>query len=122
MKRKIWLALACMAGSGSAALANASLSVTLDLDVDDEVLSSHYVCDADHRIAVHYVNAGANNLALIPVDGDQRVFVNVISGSGARYVSGQYEWWSKGDMATLSNLTGNTAALECQAEDGPAGG
>jgi membrane-bound inhibitor of C-type lysozyme len=32
------------------------------------------------------------------------VFVNVMYGSGAKYVSGQYEFWTKGSDATLTDL------------------
>ena len=50
------------------------------------------------------------------VNLDDRVFVNVVSASGARYVSGSYVWWSKGDTATLENELENGSILTCQAQ------
>ena len=33
------------------------------------------------------------------------VMVNVVSASGAKYVSGVWEWWNKGSDGTLHNVT-----------------
>ncbi|RYH03601.1 hypothetical protein EU805_05025 [Salipiger sp. IMCC34102] len=97
---------------------SADPSFLLDLDARDVTVSTvDYACGEDERIAVEYVNFDTNMLALMPVDGVPRVFVNVLSGSGARYVSGPYEWWSKGDGATLTDLTKDEAAVECTAVD-----
>ena len=62
---------------------------------------AHYSCDDGKERAVTYVNGDTNSLAVVPVEGKERIFVNVISGSGARYASGQYIWWTKGPEATL---------------------
>ena len=62
---------------------------------------------------MQYINAGENSLALIPVDGAERVFVLTVSASGARYVSGGHEWWSKGDDATLDDIMTEDAAMDC---------
>ncbi len=55
-------------------------------------------------MTVSYVNADPNFLAVVPVDGVARVFASAISGSGSRYTAGFYEWWSKGNDATLRDL------------------
>ena len=39
------------------------------------------------------------------IEGEDVVFVNVISASGAKYVSGEYEWWNKGADASLHNVS-----------------
>ena len=38
------------------------------------------------------------------------VFVDVLSGSGARYVAGQFEWFTKGSDATFSDVQHATSA------------
>lgn len=77
-----------------------------------------YACGSTGTLAVTYVNVEPNALALIPVENDTRLFVTTLSASGARYVSGPFEWWSKGDEATLRNLATSTEApplLTCKA-------
>lgn len=64
-----------------------------------------YDCGAAGRRKVTYVNAEGNALAILHVDGSRRIFVNVASGSGARYVSGIYVWWTKGREASLYDVT-----------------
>lgn len=98
-------ALAC------AAFANVSLSIPLGPDA--EMRPARYVCEGGDPFPVQYVSAAPNNLALLPIDGKQHIFVNVISGSGARYVSGQYEWWTKGDEATLHNAMKESDSQAC---------
>ncbi|MGN7870952.1 Membrane-bound lysozyme inhibitor of C-type lysozyme precursor [Paracoccus haematequi] len=74
-----------------------------------------FQCGKGTAFDVQYLNAGPNMLAILPIDGQQRIFVNVISGSGARYVSGQYEWWTKGGTATLSDAMWDGSRQECVA-------
>ena len=64
-----------------------------------------YDCGSAGRRKVTYVNAEGNALAILHVDGNRRIFVNVASGSGARYVSGIYVWWTKGREASLYDVT-----------------
>ena len=51
---------------------------------------------------VEYVNGGGNSLAIVPVHGASLIFANVMSGSGARYASGNYIWWDAAGSTTLS--------------------
>jgi len=92
--------------AGSAFAAGAvtfPLSVATSKDV-------RYVCKDNKDITVSYVNAtNGDAFAYLPVDGAPHVFVGVTSGSGARYASGRYIWWNKGDTGTLS-LDGSRAA------------
>ncbi len=109
---------ACMA-SASAYAQQAQPHITLSLDASGEasVNTVTYKC-ADESLSVSYVNAEPNFLAILPVDGKSTVFASVMAASGARYASGQYEWWSKGDDATLRDLSAGEDAkpvLECSA-------
>lgn len=74
-----------------------------------------YQCDGmDEPKSVQYINAHPHFLAIVPVEGEDLIFVNVISGSGARYVSGQYEWWSRGNEAMFTDAM--TATEDAEAE------
>ena len=64
-----------------------------------------YACADTDPFKVTYVNAAPNFLAIVPVEGQNLVFVTVLSGSGAKYAAGEYEWWTRGPDATLANLT-----------------
>lgn len=79
--------------------------LTLDVTGADKVERSKvtYRCTGMDPFEVEYVNAGPNTLAIVPIEGERLVFVTVMSGSGARYASGPWIWWTKGDTATLSN-------------------
>jgi len=83
-----------------------SATVTLNLDTagDIERRTVIYQCDNGEGFRVHYINAAPNFLAILPVEGESHLFVTALSASGARYVSGPYEWWNDGDEATLRDL------------------
>ena len=93
--------------------------LTLPLTSEGEVeeIKVSYAC-GDQVIPVTYLNAGEIRLALMPIEGNDRVFVNVVSGSGARYVSGAYVWWSKGDTATFEDEMTEGSLTECTAKEG----
>lgn len=95
-----FLALGAIA-IATAASAQATLSIPLTLGATGSVQAQSYSCEDGQAFSVQYVNAGANALALLPIDGEDRIFVNVVAASGARYVSGAHVWWTKGDTATL---------------------
>lgn len=102
-----------------AAHADVSLSIPLQTGATSSVTTASYSCAGGEPFRVQYVNAGVNALALLPVDGEERIFVNVISGSGARYASGQYIWWSKGESATLENEMEEGSLKDCISKDFP---
>lgn len=81
-----------------------SLTLTLDATSDIERRTVVYQCDNGDGFRVQYVNAAPNFLAILPVEGETHIFATTISASGARYVSGPYEWWNDGDEATLRDL------------------
>jgi len=97
MSSLVFFAVLTLPGSAFAAGAvTFPLSVATSKDV-------HYVCKGNKDVMVSYVNAtNGDAFAYLPVDGSPHVFVAVTSGSGARYASGRYIWWNKGDTGTLS--------------------
>lgn len=107
--------LLALALAGIAANAQAEAIITIPLPVGEagNISSQSYSCGDGAVFSVQYVNAGANSLAILPVDGDMRIFVNVPSASGARYASGTHIWWSKGDGATLENEIVEGSMVEC---------
>ncbi|MGN6551754.1 MAG: MliC family protein [Pararhizobium sp.] len=89
-----------VAAAGAAGAAEAP--ITIKGGVRDTV---SYTCDDGRAFSVVYVNGSPDALALVPIDGVPRIFVNVISGSGARYASGTFIWWTKGRSASLYDVT-----------------
>jgi membrane-bound inhibitor of C-type lysozyme len=98
-------------------------SLTLEGVPPGEVVQSAYRCEGDRasfklppgEVHVAYYNAGENHLAVLPFADGPRVFVNVIAGSGARYVSGALEWWEKGGEARLSSVQLSGQQVTCRA-------
>jgi membrane-bound inhibitor of C-type lysozyme len=92
--------------SASPALAAVDLNVGINLSGDVQIVTSIYGCgEGTEPLTVKYINAAPNFFAIVPIEGEDVVFVNVISGSGAKYVSGVWEWWNKGSDASLHNVT-----------------
>jgi membrane-bound inhibitor of C-type lysozyme len=82
-----------------------SAAVILNFSGNFERNVLQYDCGLSEPLSVDYINAAPNFLAIVPVDGQKLVFVTVLSGSGAKYAAGEFEWWTKGSEATLMNLT-----------------
>jgi membrane-bound inhibitor of C-type lysozyme len=76
------------------------VSVNVENGSPDMRTTAHYRCDGG-AMDVDYVNVEPNFLAIVPLEGKKRIFVLVLSGSGTRYASGPYVWWSKGREASL---------------------
>lgn len=93
----------------SANLANAAESGTIELHSKAKIerMQADYNCGAAGKLAVTYINADPNFLALValPKQPQPLVFASVISGSGARYAAGKYVWWTKGNSASLYDTT-----------------
>ncbi|GGF67561.1 hypothetical protein GCM10011402_19930 [Paracoccus acridae] len=111
--------LSCLTLAATAALAGPGQSqTTLTLPLDGATLNdTTYFCNSGAVVEVRYLNAGPNSLALLPIKGEQRIFVGVIAASGARYVSGEYEWWSKGRDASLTNALDPADTQSCVETD-----
>ncbi|WP_127900420.1 MliC family protein [Solirhodobacter olei] len=117
--RALLIALAVLIAGPAGA--QAVLSIPLDLGPRAQVITDRYQCSDGTGLTVQYVNTPANHLALIRLDGAERIFVTTLSASGARYVSGTWEWWSKGNAATLRSLTRSAPERDCKTAP-PAGG
>lgn len=86
--------------------ATSSLVINLGVTGDFERKTVKYGCQGDvESIAIDYINAAPNYLALIPLEGSTLVFNTVLAASGAKYAAGKYVWWSKGTDADLYDLT-----------------
>lgn len=97
-------ALAAILGLGGN-LGATSTQVILALTGDAQTHTVRYECEGvAEPFAVQYINAAPNFLAIVPVGGSKLVFVNVAAASGARYVAGQYEWWTQGSDVTFADL------------------
>jgi membrane-bound inhibitor of C-type lysozyme len=92
-----------------------SMQLVLELTGNAERKQVTYQCEGGEQpFTVDYINAEPNFLALIWVEGKQVIFTSVLAASGARYVSGPLEWWSKGDEATFADLRDNALpAVTC---------
>lgn len=102
------LAVLC---AGPALAVESSMQIVLELQGNAQRDVLTYECEElPDLITVDYVNAAPTFLAFVPVNGEKLLFVSVLSGSGVRYASGQYEWSTKGAEATLIDLTAEEGA------------
>ncbi|MDR6755480.1 heat shock protein HslJ [Mycoplana sp. BE70] len=79
------------------------LQVPNTITVDRQTVA--YDCDGDLKVRADYINAESVSLAILSFGDNFVIASNVLSGSGARYAGGQFEWWTKGDEGTLKDLT-----------------
>ncbi|MEO9632756.1 MAG: MliC family protein [Sulfitobacter sp.] len=107
------LPLTALACAALALPATAETTLNLALGPIDSVETFGYDCEGADPLRVQFVNAGDNALALTEIDGAMRVFVNVVSGSGARYVSGADTLSTKGSTALLENQL-NETKVQCE--------
>lgn len=102
------LATAAMMGS-----ADVSAQIVLQLQGNFERSTIQYQCEGLDPFSVDFINADPNYLAIIPVGPRKMVFVNVMTASGAKYVAGQFEFWTKGSDATLTDLQATPQSVDC---------
>lgn len=102
------LATAAMMGS-----ADVSAQVVLHLQGNFERNIVQYQCEGLEPFSVDFINAEPNFLAIVPIGPRKLVFVNVMAASGAKYVAGQYEFWTKGSEATLTDLQADPQSVTC---------
>ncbi|AVW90536.1 MliC family protein [Celeribacter baekdonensis] len=71
----------------------------------------HYVCDRGVGIDAVYTGTDDAPAAVIYAEGRLISMSQAVSASGARYAEAAgasgYEWWTKGDTATLSYFDAN---------------
>ena len=85
---------------------SSGLAITLNTTGDFDRKTVGYGCKGiQDSLSVDYLNAAPNYLAMIPLDGSVLLFNTVLAGSGAKYVSGKYVWWTKGQDGSLYDLT-----------------
>jgi membrane-bound inhibitor of C-type lysozyme len=99
---KTLLALAVLL---AASLPVRATTITLDLPGQDtpQTRKVAYTCGT-RNVAATYINTKGNQFAVVDLGDTTVAMVSVLSGSGARYVGQQYEWWTKGETAMLTDL------------------
>ncbi len=103
------LAAAAMMGN-----VDVSAQVVLSLTGDFQKTTHTYQCEMIEKpFTVEFINAEPNFLAIVPVGERKMVFVNVISADGAKYVAGQFEFWTRGAEATLSDVQADPQSVQC---------
>jgi membrane-bound inhibitor of C-type lysozyme len=108
MTRTIFvMAIAAMLLPNTAIAAQTSLQIELNAARDFERHVMTYDCATETPVTVTYINAAPNFLALVPVaeEPEELVFASVVAGSGVRYVSGKWAWWTRGSDASLYDTT-----------------
>jgi len=104
MIRNLCAAFAALAGAhGVSAM---PLAVPQIQEASSETVK--YDCKDGKSVTVRYTNTkNQQSFALLTVDGRKLLFVNVMSGSGARYVAEEYTWWTKGPQGNLTSGMGD---------------
>lgn len=101
--------VAVIAVFGQAVPVLAADNGTIELKSNSRVERSQvsYSCGNQDMLTVTYVNAAPNFVAIVPLPKQPQaiLFVSVMSGSGARYASGKFVWWTKGNRASLYDTT-----------------
>lgn len=100
---KKWL-VALITATGFASLYGSACAAPLQFSgIEAKSRQTHkYTCATGRILQVTYWNtANGQSFALVPVKGKQLLFVNTLSGSGAKYQAGSYTWWTKGPRADL---------------------
>ncbi|WP_250464215.1 MULTISPECIES: MliC family protein [unclassified Caballeronia] len=101
MKRSLVLSAALLMASSVATTARA-MPLTVPQIQTASTQTTRYDCKDGKSVSVQYTNArNHQSFAALTVDGRKLLFVNVIAGSGAKYVADQYTWWTKGPQANL---------------------
>ncbi|KVA05298.1 hypothetical protein WI41_18455 [Burkholderia latens] len=100
MIRHTFAALALIGAAVSVAHA-AQLTVE-EIDADSRQQTAYQCANQKQPVRVSYWRAGnGQSFALVPVNGQQMLFVDTVSASGVRYQAGRYTWWTKGKEGTL---------------------
>lgn len=101
------VAVAALLGQAVPVLAADSAAIQLKSNSKVERAQVSYSCGNHDMLTVTYVNAAPNFIAIVPLPEQPQpiVFVSVISGFGARYASGKFVWWTKGNEGSLYDTT-----------------
>jgi membrane-bound inhibitor of C-type lysozyme len=102
--RKLCAAFAAFVGAHAAS----AMPLTVPQIQEGSSQTVKYDCKDGKSVSVRYTNTkNRQSFALLTVDGRKLLFVNVMSGSGSRYVADQYTWWTKGPQGNLTNGMGD---------------
>lgn len=113
--KSIVLAAALSLAALPAGAVETSMQLVLELEGNAQRDVTTYQCEGvEEPMVVEYINAHPIFLAIVPVEDENLIFVNVIAASGARYVSGQYEWWTKGNEAFFTDFTDTSEESEAE--------
>lgn len=101
-----WLSLPALAASPESA----------SVDAVPAMLKVDYQCAAHRLVSVEYPPPEQADALPIRIvwHGRHYRLLPASSASGARYVSQQLVWWSKGEQAMLLTRGGRTLARDCQ--------
>ncbi|WP_179401728.1 MliC family protein [Burkholderia guangdongensis] len=100
MFRQTLAALAVVGLTLSAAHA-AQLTVE-EVDADARQTTLYQCANQPKPVRVSYWrSSNGQSFALVPVDGQQLLFVDTVSASGVHYQAGRYTWLQKGNEGTL---------------------
>src|SRR4051794_5120940 len=100
---------------GSTYAAATTVTIQLPGNETPQFAKVTYAC-GERRVTATYINTEANQFAVLDLGDATVAMVTVLSGSGARYAGQQYEWWTKGEAATLTDLRSQTQSpLACKA-------
>lgn len=98
MKKRFLVLLSASLGAQAAL----TMSLTVPQIQTASTQTTRYDCKDGKTVSVQYTNTrNHQSFAALTVDGRKLLFVNVIAGSGAKYVADQYTWWTKGPQANL---------------------
>ncbi|RDK08511.1 MliC family protein [Cupriavidus lacunae] len=96
--------VALLATLGACTAANAAHAPGIDGVRFPDVRTVRYQCDGGKTLSVRYFNSPDNQAAVFRLEGKPVLAISTVSASGARYVGGRYEWWTKGEEGTLRDL------------------
>jgi membrane-bound inhibitor of C-type lysozyme len=104
---KTWLVATITAASVAATCGHAWAAPLSLAQIEIKDHQTHkYTCATGKILRVSYWNtSNGQSFALVPVKGKPLLFVNTLSGSGAKYQAGSYTWWTKGPRADLYDAT-----------------
>lgn len=78
-----------------------------------ESSSTKYLCDNGDTVTASYINNDSSSVVILDMLDKKILLVDVVAASGSKYVGGELEWWTKGEIATLSNVVGDKMT-ECK--------
>ncbi|WP_409361283.1 MliC family protein [Bartonella heixiaziensis] len=84
-------------------------SLVIEVPDDQELIKGtiFYQCSNEkQKMRVEETYYSSHDIGLVDLkwNGNRIIASNVIAASGAKYVGGEYVWWTKGDEASFYNI------------------